>query len=226
MKILAIFALFVLIAVPTTMQAQDYRFYETLAELNRIDPMQNPRVRQGVKITGSDIKDRKNKVVGYVSDLVLNKEGNIQMLNIGFDKLNLPSAVYMAYDTKDIRSYSNGYGLNINSERIEDIYPELLAGIVTGSGTEGDSFSMNTIKGAFIETVEGHKLGKVTDILFNKEGTKARSLFITLTHRSVNGQTLAIPYETVKIMPTSNAKPDVIISRNQLDTIIEYMKVR
>ena len=208
-----------------SVQAQSFRFYETLAQMNRIDPLQNTRIRQATQIQNSNIQDKQNKVIGHVRDIILAQDGDIHSISIEFNSQQLPTEVYFSYDSKDIVSYSDGYGLNMSEERIQSIYPELLANIETAAGDASmDRHSMNTLIGAQIKKENGEKLAKVENIMFNKEGTKARGLFISMTRQGMRGKTLSIPFDAVLIKDSTNIKPTLMISNEKAQNIIDFVK--
>jgi len=211
--------------LPIHAQAQDFQYYETLSEINRIDPLQNPRLRPGDELIMSKVKDRKNKVVGVVTDLIVDRQGKLEMMSLNFDEIHLPADIYLSYQQNDIVSYADGYGLSFTQQRIEEIYPELLSGIATASGDVGsDIFSLNTLKGATITSEKGLRLAQVIDVLFNREGNQAKTYYIEIKRQGYQGHRLAIPFESVDIVSTGNAKPDLIVSEARADNIIEYVK--
>lgn len=225
MRIFATIFLATLCIAALSVQAQSFRFYETLAQMNRIDPLQNTRLRQATQIQNSNIQDEQNKVIGHVRDMILAKDGAIHSISIEFDSQHLPTEVYFSYDSKDIISYSDGYGLNMSEERIQSIYPELLANIETAAGDSSmDRYSMNTLVGAQIKKENGEKLGKVENIMFNKEGTQARGLFISMTRQGMRGETLSIPFDAVSVKPGTSIKPTLMVSNEKAQNIIDFVK--
>ena len=197
LKIAAI-TILVLAFMPDVAMAQSNRSLEQLSNLNRINPLQNPEYDRGSKILNRKIIDRKNKVVGRVEDIIVNENGTIASLKTDFDRLRLGNDIYLNYRSMRVRALSNAYALNMDSNEIADLYPELLADIDTASGNNSDTFSVRKITGAFLKTRSGKKIGKVENVLFGSNGGIARALYVKLSHGVQRGDTIAVPFRNVK----------------------------
>lgn len=200
MIFLALLAVPVFLAPAVVVAAEAYNpQIELLAKLNRIHPLQNPRYEPADRIIGRRILDRKSKVMGVVEDVVLNKNGNIAFLNVVFDRMQLNRPVFVNYGAYDIRPASNGYVMAFESGDIKNIYPAMLADIQTAAGGDDETFSLIKFDGVEVWTESGRKIGAISDVLFNAEGQRAESIYITLTSGPVNGRGVAVPFAAVNL---------------------------
>lgn len=195
MKLLQILviAIITITATPSVTMAQSNRALEQLSDLNRINPLQNPKFDRADKVLKRKIIDRKNKVVGRVQDIVIHKNGTIASIKTDFDRLHLGNDLYLNYRTMNISTRSNGYTLGMDADELEDFYPQLLANIETAAGDGGDTFSVEKLMGAILYAQDGRKIGKVKNILFGNNGGIARAVYAELTYGIRRGKTIAIP---------------------------------
>lgn len=224
MRILAIvfFAVFLMISRPAAADTYTNTLL-TITDMNRIQPLQNPEYETSARISARRVTDSKNKVVGEVRDVILNKNGSISSLQIEFDRLGLGTPVYMDYSANRIDEISNGYALRFEDDQIEELYPSMLAGIETAAGEQQDTFSVQKLKGAAVMTKDGRKIGNVQEVLFNKRGRRAEALLLAMLIGGMRGETLAIPIGMTEIEPASG-KVKATIENKQADAIIDYAK--
>lgn len=200
MKSLHIIALAIIgiIMVPQTSMAQNSRALEQISDINRINPLQNPEFDRDTKIVNRKIIDRKNKVVGRVSDVIVNSNGTIASIITDFDRLRLGDDIALNYRNLNIRGRSDSYVLSMDADEIRDFYPQLLSGIETASGDGNSSFSVRKIAGAQLVAKDGRKIGKVKNVLFSNNGGIVRALYADLTYGKARGDTVAVPFRNVK----------------------------
>src|SRR5688572_2534806 len=126
MRIAAFSTLFVMMILTlpaTALAAEGYnRKTQRVSELNRISPLQNPKYDRSADVLGRRVLDRKSKVVGSLQDIILNKNGNIAFLDVKFDRIQLPRAVFVNYSGFDMEPVSNGYAMKFDASEIETVY--------------------------------------------------------------------------------------------------------
>lgn len=195
---LVIIALIAITSAPSIGAAQsNNRAIEQLSDLNRISPLQNPEFERADKVIDRKIIDRKNKVVGNVNDIILNKNGTIASIRTDFDRLRLGNDINLNYRSLRIRTVSNGYSLPMDSDEIADFYPQLLADIETASGDGSSSFSVKNLLGTTIRASDGRRVGKVNNILFGANGGIASAIYVEISHGTQRGDTVAVPFRSV-----------------------------
>ncbi|MGB0719918.1 MAG: PRC-barrel domain-containing protein [Bdellovibrionales bacterium] len=193
-----------LVAVPSWVRAQSYsQTVEQLGQLNRINPLQNPGFERSDNVLNRKILDRKNKVVGQVRDILLNKNGTIQSIATEFDRLANTQTLFLNYRDMRIEPADDGYILNLEDNQIEDLYAEFLANMDTAAGGE-DVFSAQKIIGLPITEKSGKRLGVIKQILFGVNGARADAVYVELTQGLSRGDTIAIPFRSVDFKAQNN----------------------
>jgi len=222
MRVLTItaFALIAILFAPSQTWGQSNRTLEQLSQLNRINPLQNPEYEQGRKVINRKIIDRKNKVVGRVEDIIVNQNGTIASIKTDLDRLRLGSSVHLNYRNMRIRTVSNAYALNMDSDEIADFYPQLLADIETASGADNDSFSMKKIIGASLRAKDGRRLGKVENVLLGSNGAVVRAVYAKLAYGTQRGDTIAVPFRNVAFT-SKNGRLSGTIENDVADAILK-----
>ena len=221
MKLLQILAVtfIALTAMPHSVMAQSNRALEQLSDLNRINPLQNPEFDRADKVLKRKIIDRKNKVVGRVQDVVINKNGTIASIKTDFDRLRLGDDLYLNYRTMNISTRSNGFTLGMDANEIEDFYPQLLANIDTASGDGEDTFAVSKLMGAILYAQDGRKIGKVKNILFGNNGGIVRAVYAELSYGVRRGKKIAIPLRNANFS-TKNGRAIGTIDDNFADAVL------
>jgi sporulation protein YlmC with PRC-barrel domain len=199
----------------------DLGMLETLSELNRIQPLQNPAYTRLAKIEERNLLDRKNRVVGQVKDVIIGDRGQISSLNVEFDRLRMRDTVFLNYADMNIRPSSNGYILTYDKDQIEDLYPSFLSSMESAAGTDSDVFSAKKLPGAMVETADGRRLGIVEDVLFANEGARVEALFVNIKMGVLRGKTIAIPYSMGKFQQTGTGR-FVKVSNADADTVLAF----
>lgn len=205
-------------------KGREYRAYlEELTAINRIPALQRPEFEKAHDILRRAVEDRGNKVVGEIQDIVVSRNGSISSLFVEFDRLRLRTPVFLNYRQLRIQPVSSGYRMQIADDQIEDLYPELLAAIETASGNTDGEFSVNSLLGASVESTDGRILGKVDNILFRSLGSRADTLYISMTYNTLRGRGIAIPFETARYKK-SGRFATVLVDEDQADAMIDYAK--
>ncbi len=203
MRIIYIFIFTMLIAsfTPSAAHAQKSfgAFSKSLAKINRIKPLQNPYFIQSEDILNRDIVDTKYRVVGDLEDVILSQSGTIETLNVKFNRLHLPSVVSLDYQNMGIESETNNYALDVSSDVVEEIYPELLASISPASGGNNRFFSLQNMIGSRVQSDTGTNIGEVTEVLFNSYGNKVEALYVEVARGPNRGKGIAIPFNNLDI---------------------------
>jgi len=200
MRIASFIAIATLIfaTLPANAFAQSNRALEQLSALNRIDPMQNPEFDSAEDIINRKIVDRKNKVIGTADDVIINQNGTIASIRTELDRLRLGSEINLNFRTLRIRTVSNAYALNMDSDEIAELYPQLLSNIETASGDNANTFSTRELIGTTLRANDGRKLGKVGSILFSSNGGIASAVYAEMSYGTLRGETLAVPFRSIK----------------------------
>ena len=206
---------------PVVVQAKGPGYVRALDLINRTNdyrPEQSPKHERSREIFSDRVLDKTNRVVGEVRDVVLDKNGVIQSVDIEFDRLRLPvDRMSVNYRQIGIRPVSNGYKMNYTDDQIEELVPELLAEIETAAGNGEEVRSLKKIIGQKISAKDGRVLGEVKDVLFDSLGGRAELLFISMNYKSSRGEALAIPFSE------SNFKKNgFVVSDVMADAMIEY----
>ncbi len=221
---LAIITLFAFVPFEAGAQGASYNQYlEQLSTLNRVDPNQKPSYDSGNEILKRRIIDNKNKVVGEVRDVILTPNGSISLLSVEFNRLRLRSSVFLNYAQMNIRPVSNGYALAFDDDQIENIYPELLANIETAAGESSEDFSVRSVVGSTVKSKDGRNIGKVDNVLFGSNGSRAEVLYVAMAYSILRGKKVALPYGSVKFSPKGQ-KTEVTVSDEQANAIIDFVK--
>lgn len=218
---IATFAAVLCFAIPQNAMAQDIsRSLEQLSAVNEINPRQNPNLEGSERILDRNILDRKNKVVGEVQDITIKTNGTIDSIVTAFDRLRLNNTVYLNFRNMRIRPTEDGYALAMDSEEIEDFYPNLLADIATASGAEDETFSTKNMIGAKLKAEDGRNLGEIREVLFGLNGTRVTALLAEINIGTTRGDLVAIPFRTMEL--TQNySKITATVSDEMADAIIE-----
>ena len=200
MKLLHITLLTMIIAAatPVTVMAQDARTLEQLSDLNRMNPLQNPKYERWDRVVGRKLIDRKNKVVGKVEDIIINDNGTIASMKADFSRMRLGDNVYLNYRSMRIRANDNAFELGLDADELEEFFPEFLANIETASGDNEDTFSVRKLVGTKLYSEKGKKIGEIENILFGNSGSIVRAIYVELSYGTLRGETLAIPFRNVE----------------------------
>ena len=193
-----------------------------VADLNRIDPLQNPRYDEGNDLLKRHILDRKNKVVGEVEDVVVNKNGNIAYLNVQFDRLQRSQPVFVNYFEYNVKPVTNGYALAFDSREVDEFYPALLAGIEAAAGDD-EAFSLRKLQGLDVVTASGRRIGTVGDVLFAYNGQRAEALYIRLDVDTLRGKGVAVPFSDASYVEAA-ASRQISIPDNLADAAIAFAR--
>ena len=210
----------------TPAQAQDAGFnsaLQTLIKVNSYRPEKSAKHERSSEVLNDRILDSSNRVVGNVNDVILSRNGSIKLIDTDFDRLKLGTdSLIVSYDDLNIRPVSNGYKMAYTDDQIEEIFPSLLAGIATASGDDSRaSFSLKKLVGASVKARDGRKLGKIEDVLFDSLGGRAELIFVSMTHKSLRGEGVAVPFNVAKYETTSTAVT-ATVPNFMADAMIEF----
>lgn len=178
-------------------------FMEQLAQLNRMAPLQNPRYERARDILNRKILDSGNKTIGEVQDVVLDRSGNVESLLARFDRLHLRQDVYVNYQQMAVHGMTDGYRLAFQAARVEEMYPELLAGIETASGEDSDTVNLKALQGMALRDAQGQKIGEIKDVLFSPDGRFVQGLYVEVDSGTARGAGVAIPFDAVTFLEKS-----------------------
>lgn len=197
-------------------------FQNTLSELNRLKPLQNPRHVLAQDMLNRHIIDNKNKVVGEVDDLIIDGNGDVESLLVTFDRLRLNNAVFLNFETLGIKSNSSGFSLGFDELQIANIYPDLLAERQTAVN-EDDTIRVTGILGRSVITDSSLNIGELKDILFDQSGRFIRSAYIVINYQAIHDRGIAIPFGVLEFTH-ENGRVSVSIAQDYADLIVQYAK--
>lgn len=202
-------------------------FQNTLTDLNRIKPLQNPRNELSEDMLDRDILDQKNKTVGKLDDLFINDEGKIAALFVHFDRLRLSDAVYMDPDVLDIKVMDDAFRLGFNEEQIEDLHAELLAETVAAAGdVDEDVLSLTDMLGEQVTTSpKGLRIGEVEDVLFDRKARVVRGVYLNINYKTIRDFGIAVPFNVLTFEQEAGDLK-VTVADDYADVILEYAEER
>ena len=208
----------VLLIIPAQAQQTPEYFsaLDTINSINRIKPQQRPD-QEGVKELISDrILDSRNKVVGEIKDVILDRNGAISMLDVEFDRLRLGTdRVMINYSQFGIRPVSNGFKLNYTDDQIVELVPAILANIETASGNAADTYSASKMVGRSVKNADGKTIGKVADVLFDRG--RADYLVVAVSAGGARGEKVAVPFSR----PTYKGK-SITLDDTYAKAVVDY----
>ena len=100
----------------------------------------------------------------------------------------------------NIEPSGNGYKLGITDDQLIDMFPRLKA-LQKAYKPAQPLYALQSFQGAALNDTQGHKLGQVEDVLFDKLGGRADFLFVSLTYKTMSGRTLALPFDALFYAP-------------------------
>ena len=203
--------------------AQSARAIEQIKDFNRIKPLQNPDFEKADDILDRRLLDSKNRVVGEISDVIVNANGTISSIVTEFDRLRLGTELFLNYRSLGIQPRSDSYALRIDADEIEAFYPTLLAETQAASGVEDETMSLNKLIGAPLVSTNGRKVGKVKNILFNDNGSIIRAAYIELSTGLQRGETIAIPFRNIDFSMDGN-RPKGTLEEDFIDAMIAFVQ--
>jgi uncharacterized protein YrrD len=202
--------------------AQTYgQMFEDLNDLNVGKPLQDPRFDRIDEIIERKVQDKKNKVVGNVTDVLLTARGNIDSLTLEFNRLGKRNDITMSYQDGGFKGVSDAYIMTLYSDdQIENLYPSLLANIPTAAGDDGILSTKNVI-GARVKTNNGEVVGIVDDVLFDNSGDRARGIYVNMKKGNFRGLAIAMPFASLEYDFTDRYR-DIILNKEQTRALFDY----
>lgn len=202
----------------------DNPYTQNIDELRRINnyrPEQSSRHTKAKKILGSRVLDSTNRVVGEVNNLILDRSGSINMLDVDFNRMRLDvESLMIGYGPMRIRPATNGYKIGQTDDEVKAMLPELLNNMETASGNQSNSLSLKKLLGADLYNQYGDRIARIEDVLFSSTGSRAELLYIQMKEKSVRGEKFAIPFSQIRIKGKR-----LSVSDKFADTMIHYGKL-
>ena len=223
MRIVLMFiAVFVLCA--PAVQAQDYgRMFEAISELNVGNPSRDPRFDTLEDVMDRRVQDKKHKVVGNVESILVNDRGDIEAIQIDFNRLRLSTPVSLNYSSSGIQGLANSYVMRLyEDQQIEELFPTFLANTETAAGGE-DVLDAQNIVGSIVKSENGQVLGQVDTLLFDNSGDRVRALYIDMKSGNFRGVRIAIPFDSGRYDINERYK-DIILSQQQSQALLDYVE--
>lgn len=224
MNIRVVLTCFLMCAFSMPVLAQEYNSdFETLLEINRIQPLQYNEYEKASEMLERNLQDRKKKIIGEVEDIIIGKDGNIQFLNVALTRLRLGS-LSLNYEQMKISAASDAYALQIDSDQIKNLYPSLLANVETASGGEDEIFSIRKIMGAPVKRLDGRTIGRVEEVLFDYEAKNVEALYIVINSGTLRGEHIAIPFGQSMSLKDGGAHKVIVVENTMADAMMYYVK--
>lgn len=201
-KFLIAAALFLLSVLPAGSFAAEESTYsqmfQKISDINKIQPMQNPGFERGSKILRWNILDSRSRVVGEIKDIALSDAGNVETLQVAFNRMQKETPINLSYREQGIRPASRGYIANFAADELETLYPTFLAGIDTAAGDTSDQVNLSRMIGTKVSAEDGRTIGVVEEVLFSGKGERAEALLIDIKTGTLRGDKVAVPFSYVK----------------------------
>ena len=189
-----------------------------LEQINKRKPEQSSNYERSKDVLSGRMLDKTNRVVGKLNDIVLDRSGSIEMLDINFDRLRIDAKrLNLNYGQFGIRPASNGYKMSYTDDQIIELVPELLANIETASGRNTNTYSVKKLIGRTVYSRDGRKIAKISDILFDSAGNRAEFALVKMEYKGVRGKKFAIPFS----VPSYRGKK-ISVKNDFADAMIEY----
>lgn len=195
-------------------------YYDTLTQMNRINPAQNPQWESGANTMKSTVQDNKNKVVGSLEDIIVSDTGAIEMLNVDLNRLQL-GKMSLNYREMRIKAASRSYSLSLSDREIRDAVPELLAATQTAAGADSALISVKKLAGTTVKATDGRAFGKVDKVMFDKTGNRVIALVLRVNHKTTRNKDVAIPFNSVDFQPVGSTY-EILVGNDQADTILQF----
>lgn len=213
-------ALLLYLAAPAA--AQGYNdSARTISDFNRVKPLQNFQYEKSRDTLSRRVLDRKNKVIGELQDVIVNRNGRVNALQVEFDRLSLRTPVYVGYTDMKIESWSNAYIVGYTDEEVASFYPDLLAKIETAAGGESENISLRSALSAPLIDSDGRNLGFVQDVLFDSDGERAQAVYASLNIGVLRNAGVAAPFDDVSFK-AMDGKMTAVISKELADAMIDF----
>lgn len=195
-------------------------YLEVLKQLNKTNVIQSNQYRTTDELLRREIVDSKNKVVGELNDVIVNDNGSIASMQVNFNRLRLGSDIFLNMNDVNVDSMGTSYRLGMAEEEIDNMIPQLLAGVETAAGNE-DTHSVRRIIGSRIKDQSGRTIGEVDNVLFDAQGRRALALYISMKLLSLRGQNMAVPFNSAQF-DNFGEKQELIVSNDQAEAMVRY----
>ncbi len=199
------------------------RYIQTLTELNRVNLTRTADYNTLEEIFKGKMVDNRNRIVGEIRDVLISRNGTINSIYTEFNRLHLQQKVFLNYRDLRISPSKSGYVIGFDANKIEEMYPALLAQIEPASGKDDGLFSIRALKGAPVKTKSGKTIGKVQTVLFAALGSRAEALQVILETGIKRGHSAAIPFNSVTL-ESSGGRKQVILGDAQAEAFMDFIR--
>jgi sporulation protein YlmC with PRC-barrel domain len=196
-------------------------FQQTLTEMNRMKPFQNPIWQRSADVMKSRILDRKNKTMGDLKDIILTGDGKMSSLKVELSRMQFETDIFLNAQELKFISNDRAFVMQYDEAEIKDLYPQLLADIETAGGATSDSISLDSLQNADVRAEDGRNLGKVEEVLFARNGGDAAAIMIRVRYKTISGQSVAVPFSSLKYQPDGTTFK-VVVPNDQADDILKF----
>ncbi len=197
-------------------------FQKAVNDMNRLKPLQNPKLEKGKDVLKRNVIDNTSKSVGRVQDILIDLMGTVQALQIVFDRLHLSDAVYINYENMGLSSMADGYRIGLEQKRIADLYTNLPRDMASEAGDK-HLVSINAITGLDVKTTRGRTIGKVRDILFNEKADFVEGVYIDISYKTTRDTGAAVPFSALQYNLDATT-PHVVIDEKFSDIVLGYLE--
>jgi sporulation protein YlmC with PRC-barrel domain len=179
---------------------------DSLTALNRIKPLQNPKLMKSEAVLDRTVIDSQNKIVGRVDDFMIGADGAIAGAQISFDRLRLREPVFLSAQATSFTPSSNGFKIGLAGEQIQSMYPQLLNAIETAAGEDAmPQISLRSSIGADVYAEDQGRIGRIADVFLDDTGAKIQGFYIELEKGALRGSGVAVPLGMLSFMDNGGA---------------------
>ena len=235
MKYVMLFLVLLSVSVPHAAHAEIdvIGFQQKMDELNRIKPLQNPKLLQSKDVLARTIFGSKSKAVGTVKDIYVftaDKEdewdaGDVSDLSVVFDRLRLNDTVFLDLHKMTIIPGDDSYGLPFSDEEIKRLYPDLPRTL----GDETERLGVKSLLGKPVTSADGTKLGTIGDLLFNGGGKKKAAVkkllavYVKVNAGVINDVGVAVPFQAFTFHEY-HGRLSASLPNNEAALLLSYVK--
>ncbi|MBI1300969.1 MAG: hypothetical protein GC137_04830 [Alphaproteobacteria bacterium] len=199
-------------------------FQSSLADMNRIKPLQNKTYILSSDILQRDVLDITNKIIGELEDTYMDEEGVIATLYVSLDRLRLRDKVYIEYEKLGVGSVSGGYRVGLASDKIINLYSELITNSETAL-TNVMGISLRRMIGSTLMNERGQSLGELTHVIFDGDARTVLGYHFNINYRTLRNESIALPLESVRFRENTG-RIEARISQASSDAIIKFIDDR
>lgn len=199
------------------------KFERDLRGLNRIKPLQNPKLKQAEDVLERGILDQTNRDIGEVEDVLIDTQGPVVVLNATFEDLRLRGTKPLNFIEYDIKPVGTSYKLAQREEDLIDNLPTLLNGIQTAAGAENGIISLKNLLGRDVSTKGAHNFAEISDVIFTEDTLFVQALHLTISRGTIRRKGVAVPLDAFTF-DGSGQRYEVNLKAEFADSLFDYVE--